>query len=421
MLYVRKLIIILHRVDRIKSPLRMPSLPTLALVTNIPAPYRVPVWNELARLTGGRVWVSFTTAGDPRRTWAVPTQQMHFDWQLLSDGNAGGWLSPFRSGASMLRFLVCSHPQSVICGGYDSLAAWVTFAWCKATRTRFVLWLEATMCDSRRPSWIKRWLKRRIVFGADAIAASGKATVEYVKALGAREERIFIAPFGGDHEGFAREAAAADAAREKEGHGWPSRLVLYSGRLVREKGVFVLLEAFRLLTAEFLDVGLLIVGHGPDRQAMGDDCRRLGLERVYFAGAQEYKRMPYFYALADVLVLPTLSDPWGFVVNEAFACGVPAIVSRVAGACDDLIVEGETGFTVEPGDPQDLAAKMRRLLEDEPLRAAMGRSCREVIRRYSAEACAEGLLLAAQAPEGRQNVAQAARPGRRCGVDSEPH
>jgi glycosyltransferase involved in cell wall biosynthesis len=220
--------------------------------------------------------------------------------------------------------------------------------------------------------------------------------VEYVKDLGAREERIVIAPFGGDSEGFAREAAAVDPAREKERSGWPPRLIIYSGRLVREKGVFVLLDAFRLIAPEFPEVGLLIVGHGPEQTALEDSCRRLGLERVYFAGAQEYKRMPYFYALADVLVLPTFSDTWGFVVNEAFACGVPAIVSRVAGACDDLIVEGETGFAVEPGDVADLTAKMRRLLEDESLRAAMGRKCRELIRRYSAEACAEGLLLAAQ-------------------------
>ena len=392
----------------------------LALLTNTPAPYRVPVWKHLAAWTGGAFAVRFTAARDRRRTWAVPTDEMHFDWQLLSDGRGGGWLPPVRAGASMLRFLACSRPQSVICGGYDSLAAWVTFVWCKATRTRFVLWLEATRRDSRRPGRIRRWLKRRIVSGADAIAASGKATVEYVKDLGAPDERIFIAPFGGDYEAFAREAAKVDATREKQRHGWPSRLVLYSGRLVREKGVFVLLESFRLLTAELPDVGLLIVGDGPERQAMEDWCRRSGLELVYFAGAQEYKRMPYFYALADVLVLPTFSDPWGFVVNETFACSVPAIVSRVAGACDDLIVEGETGFTVEPGNPEDLAVKIRRLLEDEPLRLRMSANCRRLIQNYSAEAWAKGLFLAAQAPEGQSNVAQAARPGTRCCVDSEP-
>jgi glycosyltransferase involved in cell wall biosynthesis len=367
----------------------------VALLTNIPVPYRVAVWNHLADLKGGTFVVRFTAAGDPRRTWAVPVEKMHFDWRFLSEGREGTWLPQIRAGASMLGFLVRSRPQSVICGGYNSLAAWLTFAWCKVTRTRFVLWLEATRRDSRRPRRITRWLKRLIVSRADAIAASGKATVEYVRELGAREERIFIAPFGGDHEGFAREAAKVDAAREKERRGWPARLVLYSGRLVRKKGVFVLLESFRLLAAELPDVGLVVVGHGPEQRAMEDWCHRSGLERVYFAGAQEYQRMPYFYAMADVLALPTFSDQWGFVVNEAFACGVPAIVSRVAGVCDDLIVEGETGFTVEPGDVGDLAAKLLRVIRDEPLRLRMSATCRRLIRNYSGEACAEGLLLAA--------------------------
>ena len=389
----------------------------MALLSNTPAPYRVPAWNDLADLTRGALVVRFIAAGDPRRAWAVPVEDMHFHWRFLSKAHQDASVRP---AASMLRFLASSRPQSVICGGYDSLAAWVAFVWCKATRTRFVLWLEATRRDSRRPGKILQWLKRRIVSGADGIAASGNATVEYVRDLGAREQRIFIAPFGGDYEGFAREAAKVDATREKERHGWPSHLLAYSGRLVREKGVFVLLEAFRLVVTELPDAGLLFVGHGAEQRALEDRCRRSGLERVYFTGAQEYKRMPYFYALADVLVLPTFSDPWGFVVNEAFACGVPAIVSRVAGACDDLIVEGETGFTVEPGDPEDLAAKMRRLLKDESLRAAMGRNCRELIRRYSAEACAQGLFLAAQTPEGRSNVARAARPGMRCSVNAEP-
>jgi glycosyltransferase involved in cell wall biosynthesis len=379
------------------------SHPTIfvVLLTNTPAPYRVPAWNELADLTRGALAVRFFASEDRRRTWAVPAEEMHFDWRFLCQDRRVAWL---RAGASMLGFLARSRPQSVICGGYNSLASWVSFLWCKATRTRFVLWLEATRRDSRLQGEIMQWFRRRIVSGADAIAASGKAAVEYVKDLGAREERIFIAPFGGDYEGFAREAAKVDATREKERRGWPRRLVVYSGRLVREKGVFVLLEAFRRIATALPETGLLIVGHGPEQKAMEDCCRRLGLERVYFAGAQEYKRMPYFYALADVLVLPTFSDPWGFVVNEAFACGVPAIVSHVAGACDDLIVEGETGFTVEPGDPEELAAKMRRLLEDEPLRAAMSQNCRKLIRRYSAEACAEGLLLAATAVPARSTA-----------------
>ena len=361
----------------------------------MPAPYRIPTFNWLAHRTGGRFRVVFIAPGDPRRSWALKVEAMHFESTFLSHSLEGK--SPFASviaAAKTLVLLVRFNPESVICGGYDSFAAWTSFVWCTVTGRRFVLWLESNARDQRTPGRLKDYLKRLIVSHADAIAASGKATAEYVRQLGAREEQVSFAPFGGDNDFFAREAAQVDAAQEKMTRSWPARLVLYSGRLVVQKGVYVVLEAFRSIAQRLPDAGLLIVGHGPELESMQDFCRRNDLARVYFAGPQPYERMPFFYALADVLVLPTFSDAWGFVVNEAFACGVPTIVSHVAGACDDLIVEGETGFALEPGDAEELASKILRLLENPALRARMSSNCRRLIASYSARACAEGLLAA---------------------------
>ncbi len=364
-------------------------------LTNIPAPYRIPTFNWLAQRSGGRFRVAFIAPGEPRRNWNPRLDGMRFESHLLSKSPLRtSWLASLAAAVRGLALLRRSNPGSVICGGYDSFAAWASFLWCKARRRRFVLWVESNARDQRTPGWLKDLLKRSIVSRANAIAASGVATAEYVRQLGAREDRIFIAPFGGDNGLFTRESAQVDAAREKTERGWPERLVMYSGRLVVEKGVFVLLEAFRRICQRLPNAGLLIVGHGPELENMQEFCRRHDLNRVYFAGPQPYERMPFFYALADILALPTFSDPWGFVVNEAFACGVPALVSRVAGACDDLIVEGETGFTLEPGDAEDLASKMLRLLEDPKLRARMSANCRERVKPYSARACAEGLLAA---------------------------
>jgi glycosyltransferase involved in cell wall biosynthesis len=199
-----------------------------------------------------------------------------------------------------------------------------------------------------------------------------------------------------DNEYFAREASKVRREEEKRRLGYPSHLILYSGRLHEKKGVFVLLQAFGGIFKELPDVGLLVVGHGPEQKSMEDSCRRANLKQVYFLGARQYQEMPYFYALADVLALPTFSDTWGMVVNEAFACGVPAVVSDVAGACDDLIVDGETGFAVKPGDPVELADRILQILKDPALRLRMGANCRSLIQKYSPQACAQGLLDAAQ-------------------------
>jgi glycosyltransferase involved in cell wall biosynthesis len=367
----------------------------LWLLTNIPAPYRIPAWNCLEQLAPGQMKVWFIAASDPRRNWAPPAEEMQFPWQLLAHGS-GRVLAETRAAGSMLAELVRARPQAIICGGYDSPAAWVCFLWAKIFRRRFVLWLEATARDARRPGPLKLWLKKLFVRRADGIAAAGKATVDYVKGLGATDAQIFLAPMSTDNQFFAREAAKVHREVVKRELGYPRRLALYSGRLDRKKGVFTLLEAFAIVAAELPDAGLLIAGHGPERQNMEEFRRRAGLYQVYFLGARQYHQMPSAYALADVLVLPTFSDTWGMVVNEAFACGVPVVASSVAGACDDLIVEGETGYAVRSGHPIELAERILQILRDPALHLRMSANCRALIEKFSPQACAQGLLAAAQ-------------------------
>jgi len=238
-------------------------------------------------------------------------------------------------------------------------------------------------------------LKRAFISLTDGIAAGGKATVDYVRTLGAKEECIFIAPQCCDNDWFLREVSKVNASEEKRRLGYPAHLILYSGRLTRPKGVFVLLEAYKRVSIQLHDVGLLVVGGGPEREAMERFCEKEHLDLVYFAGEKQYTEMPGFYAVADVLVLPSFSDTWGWVVNEAFACGVPAIVSRAAGACDELIIEGETGYSIEPGNPEDLAEKIVRLLKDDGLRTAMAINGHRLIEGYSVETMGKALLAAA--------------------------
>jgi glycosyltransferase involved in cell wall biosynthesis len=372
----------------------------IALLTNVPAPYRIPALNYLSQLVAGRLHVFFLAPTEPRRSWAFPEREMEFKWKLLSQGGRkAGFLVEMRSALKMLLHLQRGQPSAVICGGYDSFAAWAAFLWCKLFRRRFALWADSNSRDHRPQGLsgqVRTVLKQLIVSRADGVAASGTASAEYLKTLGANHERTFIAPLSGDPAAFAREAGRINALEEKQKRGFPSHLILYSGRLVRGKGVFVLLEAFRSIARALPGAGLLVVGHGPDEKEMKEFCQHENIERVFFEGPQPYDRMPYYYAVADVLALPTFSDPWGFVVNEAFACSVPAVVSRAAGVCDDLIVDGETGFAVDPGDLNDLTEKLLRVLRDGSLRLQMANNCRRVIQNYSAEACARGLFAAVE-------------------------
>lgn len=240
-------------------------------------------------------------------------------------------------------------------------------------------------------------LKARFLGLCSAFVVAGQSSLGYLKELGIAEERVFTAPNAVDALLFATLADEAKRSRlqVRERHFLPPRYFLYVGRLVRSKGVFDLLDAYAQLNAELrTQVGLVFVGDGGDRPDLMHSASRTGPGTIQFTGFVHRENLPEFYGLADVLVFPTHSDPWGLVVNEAMACGLPIIVTHVAGCAPDLMQNGENGYVIPPRDVASLAEAMSKLASDSGLRSEMGKRSRERISANSPQAWAEGVLRA---------------------------
>ena len=186
------------------------------------------------------------------------------------------------------------------------------------------------------------------------------------------------------HNGV-RSAAVADRRAESPrpglGLAGHDRVVLTVGRLSHEKGQTHLIRAL----PQMREIArLVIVGDGPDRGALECAGRAQGLPRpVIFAGAAS--RVGPFYAMADVFVLPSLSEGSPNALLEAMACGLPIVATRVGGV-PEIAVDGETALLVPPEDPVALARAIDRLLRDRPLAARLGSAARAtVLTRYTPE------------------------------------
>jgi glycosyltransferase involved in cell wall biosynthesis len=153
---------------------------------------------------------------------------------------------------------------------------------------------------------------------------------------------------------------------------------VYVGRLWWGKGLPTLLEAYRQLDAGDR-ASLLLVGGGPEEDALRRIAADQRLPNVVFAGFQQQHELPRLYALADVFVFPTLGDPWGLVVEEAMACGLPVISTTEAGEIRDRIRPDETGYVVPPDAPEPLREAMRRFIAEPAAAAAMGAAARSTV------------------------------------------
>ncbi len=250
---------------------------------------------------------------------------------------------------------------------------------------------------------MKRWLRRPVMNLfyrlIDRAMAIGSANADFYRAMGVPDDKIFIAPYSVDNARFAArsEAAPGERAEWRARFGIPEETVavLYAAKFTRRKHPDDLLAAAGQLKAQTgAPFTVVMCGSGELEPELRDYCARHGLDNVVFTGFVNQADLPRLYGACDVFVLPSENEPWALAVNEAMCAGLPIVLSREIGCVADLVRDGENGFTFEAGDVPALAAALRRLVEDDDLRARQSEASRRTIARWGYRECAEGLRAA---------------------------
>jgi glycosyltransferase involved in cell wall biosynthesis len=215
----------------------------------------------------------------------------------------------------------------------------------------------------------------------DAAFLPGERSADFARHLGFPDERIIRGIYSCDHARF-------DAVAEARGDDLPAGAFVFVGRLVPEKGVDVLAEGYRRYRGSTDDPWpLLVGGAGPEA------ARLAGIEGVDLLGFVQPDSLPDLLARSGCLVLPSRFEPWGVVVHEAAAAGLPVVCTSVAGAASRLVLDGYNGVVVPPGDPGALARALLRISgASDRERRDMATASRELGRQFTPDRWAAHLL-----------------------------
>jgi glycosyltransferase involved in cell wall biosynthesis len=348
----------------------------IALLTEIPAPFRLPLFTALAAEPDVDLRVLFLAANDPRRNY--PSYPLEFPAEVLpgKDVLAGGrWLVV---NAGVLGRLRRFRPDLVLVGGWNQPAFWQALLYARAARAPLVVWVESTVRDERTGRGPAEALKRLVVRSAAAFVVPGRAAEEYVRGLGAKE--VAIAPNAIDLGVFGERTERRGELRAQLGLDRVTFLCV--SRLSPEKGVDVLVRAFDGVPGE-----LVLVGEGPDRERVA----ALAGPSVRLLGRVERDELVDWYAAVDAYVMPSRSETWGMAMQEAAAAGLPLIASEAPGAGYDLIEEGVNGFRVPVEDVEALRAALVRVAADDGFRERARPRTLELARGYTPEAWASAV------------------------------
>lgn len=326
---------------------------------NIPSPYMVDRFDQIALRGQVEFEAWFTQRIEPDRTWAVDEAEWLFPYRYI-----GTDVLP--ATARGLRLLRRRQPDVLFCLYERPEYVAVALA-ARASGIPVVMHAMKTF-DSWRPRSPSREIAKRLVFPrVSCFYVPGPDSADYVERYGVPRSRIRIFPEPVDVEAFRCATDEYQARRRRE----QTRCeFLYVGRLWRGKGLDFLFDAYEAVATERPEVSLLLVGDGVDEERYR--ARARSLPSVRFAGFVEVADLPAFYASADVLVFPTLGDPYGHVVQEAMASSLPVIATTAAGDISDRVIHGKTGLLVPPADPNALAETMLGLARAPALREAMG-------------------------------------------------
>lgn len=372
----------------------------LVVITEIIAPYRIPVFNALARRKEIDLRVIFLSESDPSlRQWRVYKEEIHFRYEVLPSWRRHFGRYNLLLNRGMSSALNQIKSDVVLCGGYNYPASWQAARWAESRRVPFLLWSESTAADSRRRHWPVELMKARFLRLCRGFVVPGRSAFDYLRGLGTAEKMIFLAPNAVDTSLFSKLAAETRRGQSagRASPNLPSRYFLFVGRLVEAKGVFDLAEAYAQVREEVRTrVGLVFAGEGDAGAELMRVAERVRPGDVKFLGFVHREQLPELYALADALIFPTHSDTWGLVVNEAMACGLPVVTTSVAGCAADLVQDEWNGFVVPPKNAPQLAAAMTRLATDSESRRKMGVNSWDRVQAYSPEAWADGIVEAVQ-------------------------
>ncbi len=231
--------------------------------------------------------------------------------------------------------------------------------------------------------WLNRWARRVMVLNAGIEQEAVQAGID--------KRKLFWMPNPVHVEEFA---PATEAVRRQLRLDFDLAVevpvLVYVGRLAPEKELRSLLEAFALLRETSPEAQLVLVGDGPERAMLEGEAGRLGLrEAVRFAGRQPMDRVRQYLKLADVFVLVSRLEGFPCSLIEAMSTGLASVVSRIP-ANRQLVEDGVHGWSGAVGDANELAAAMRRLIENPESREKMGQAARQrILDHYSAEKIAE--------------------------------
>lgn len=313
-----------------------------------------------------------------------------YPYKLLFD-NSYESIPKIKLCSDLFNHTVHSNANLILLPGYHLLEYWFMLLACILTGKKRAVFVDSTAYD--QPHSILKYCFKRLFFSfCDGFFGYGERSKEYLLSFGVPAHKITTrCQAAAMPHCYAPEQALRDRI-SRRGDDRPASF-LFVGRLAPAKGIDTLIHAFQQVYQRDKSASLTIVGDGPMREELKMLAASLNVAAaISFPGTADIDQLAPYYLNASCLILPSRSEAWGLVVNEALSYGCPAIVSEHCGCIPDLIIEGKTGHVFHTDDADDLSRKMSLVINDMGNVATVANDCITLMQNFTPDKAAAQIL-----------------------------
>jgi glycosyltransferase involved in cell wall biosynthesis len=354
----------------------------IAIVTNEPPPYRVPVFERINRVPDTTLQVIFCSRREPNRQWDLP--DMQFDHVFLRERITTFKGRYIHNNPDVVMRLRAFAPDVVVTDQFNPTHLYA-FGYAMLKGAAHVPMTDGTWLSEQALSRVHR-MARRFVYGrSSAFVSASEGGQKLYESYGIPAERCFKSYLCIDNDAYLHTPEPVEKQFD----------FIFCGRIVPEKGpLFALRVAQETAKKLGRTLRMLFVGAGSEEDRVkAFAALQPNLVEAEFHGFAMQKDLPALYRSARVFLFPTHADVWGVVANEACAAGLPVIVSPHAGVAGELVMDGDNGFVCAL-DEQAWAERAALLLTQSDLWQNFSRRSLALVREYSFDHAAAGLLEA---------------------------
>lgn len=356
----------------------------VAIITNIPAPYRVDFFDYLKKeYQDYKFFIIYSSKKEDNRKWNIEQEKLKDS--LFLESRTIKIKKRFDTKYIHFPVGVCKtlekiKPDVVIGSEYNPTVI-QALGYCKRKKIPYVSWTDGTLFSERNTNFVQKILRKYVVKNAAAYIASSTKSKEAQIFYGADEKKCHISFLTVDIKKFLQENREHEKGK-----------ILCVGSLIERKGVDLLFQA---LSKVHSDYQLYLAGDGDEKNSLKELSKNLGIdEKVHFLGQLSREELILHYANSDLFVLPTREDCFALVILEAMCAGLPIVCSKYADGSYDLIEDGKNGFLVDPYQTENFAEKIEFILNHKGLSQAMGDCSKTKLNDFRFENVAKGYIAA---------------------------